>query len=199
MRAASHKVILHIEPWDGSTCPSWICRITGKQKKTCNVFSCSCPPNIVGWRVSALRSKWKSLGPERLIHLFVSHSCAGSVWTPSSKNNSFRLAVFHSWVPLSAPLSSGRTSGGCIACGTIRKDVTTYYLQHQKSTFQTAGRTPFTSETRVCFQNHLLVMFDTVQPISFLFQYWVKVRVVSAILSRYFVQIHLMLLVNLNP
>lgn len=53
---------------------------------------------------------------------------------------SFRLAVFYSWVPLSAPLSSGRTSGGCIACGTIRKDVISYYLQYQKNTSQTARR-----------------------------------------------------------
>lgn len=104
-----------------------------KTKITCNYFFSSfcvmqklfLPLNIVGGRDSALQQKWrpwKSLNLELPIHHFVSHSCARSVWTPSSKCNSFRLAVFYSWVPLSAPLSSRGTAapGGCRACGTIR-------------------------------------------------------------------------------
>lgn len=91
-------------------------------------FFCSFLPDIVGWRVSTLHWKsrlWKGPAPELPIHHFVSHSCARAVWTPSSKSDSFRLAVFYSCGPLSAPLGSGRTSGGCIACGTIKKDVIT--------------------------------------------------------------------------
>lgn len=77
----------------------------------------------------------KSLAVE--IHHFVSHSCAQSVQTPSSKCNFFRLAVFYSWVFLSAPLSIRGTSAlaGCVVCGTIKKEVIGHYTVVLKNTF----------------------------------------------------------------